>query len=69
MERMDDGVGTELEATLLSSDLQWIYVQRQASTWAEFQFGIGDRSIWLNGQLNIDVQVYEDPDELYGCYG
>jgi hypothetical protein len=34
-----------------------------------YQFGIGDRAIWFNGELNIDIQVYEDPSELNPGYG
>ena len=33
------------------------------------EFGLGERSIWMNGELNIDLQVYEDPDDLNGGYG
>jgi hypothetical protein len=64
--------GTEaVEATLLSGEAQWVWVSRQSTSFAEFQFGLGDRELWLNGQLNIGVRLYEDPSEIggYGGYG
>jgi hypothetical protein len=61
--------GTEVvEATLLSGETQWVWVSRQSTSFAEFQFGLGDRELWLNGQLNIGVRLYEDPSEI-GGYG
>ena len=58
-------------ATLLSGQTQWVYVSRQSTSFAEFEFGLGDRSLWLNGQLNIGVVLHEDPNELpqYGGSG
>jgi hypothetical protein len=58
-----------VEATLLSSSTQWLWVSRQSTSFAEYQFGIGGREMWLNGQLNIGVVVYEDPKELNGYGG
>lgn len=58
-----------VEATLLSGETQWIWVSRQSTTFAEYQFGLGDRELWLNGQLNIGVHLYEDPSEVYGGTG
>jgi hypothetical protein len=62
--------GTEaVEATLLSGETQWVWVSRQSTSFAEFQFGLGDRELWLNGQLNIGVRLYEDPSEIGGFGG
>jgi hypothetical protein len=69
LEKIEGGSPTVVEATLLSSETQWIYVQPRASTWVAFQFGLGDRKIWFNGDLNIDIQVFEDPSDLYGGGG
>lgn len=55
----------DVEATLLSPNPQWVWVTRQWTSFAEFQFGLGDREIWLNGDLNIGVVLYEDPSEIY----
>jgi len=56
------GSGTEtVEATRLSGSTQWVYVYRQSTTWAEFSSGIGGREIWLNGKLNIGIDVQETP--------
>jgi len=66
MEKVDGDVATDVEATLLSGDSQWIYVSPHSTNWAQYQFGIGGREIWLNGDLNINIQVYENPDEYYG---
>ncbi len=58
-----------VEATLLSGQTQWVWVSRLSTSFAEFQFGLGGREIWLNGDLNIGVVLYEDPSELgYGGY-
>jgi len=62
--------GTEtVEATLLSGSTQWVYVSRQYTSWAEFSFGIGSREIWLNGQLNIAIDVQETPGGTAGFGG
>lgn len=60
-----------VDATLLSGQTQWVWVSRQTTSFAEFQFGLGGRELWLNGQLNIDIVLHEDPSELnnYGGYG
>ncbi len=63
-----DGV-EQVDATLLSSNPQWVWVSRQWTSFAEFQFGLGGREIWLNGELNLGVVVYEDPSEIYGGTG
>lgn len=64
-----DGSFSEVEAQLLSNSTQWVYVSPNSTSWARFSFGIGDREVWFNGNLNIDVTVYEDPDDYYGGYG
>jgi hypothetical protein len=69
MEKIEAGATTEVEATLLSNATQWIYVNPHSSSWVSYQFGIGERSLWFNGDLKIDVQVFEDPDDYYGGYG
>ena len=69
MEKVDDGVASEVDATLLSGATQWLYVNPHATTWVEYQFGLGERSIWFNGKVNIGVKVYEDPSEIYGAGG
>lgn len=70
MEKVEDGTATDVETQLLSSDTQWVYVQERASTWVEFQFGIGGRELWFNGDLNINIRVFEDPSEVgYGTGG
>jgi hypothetical protein len=63
-------MGAEIvDATLLSGETQWVYVSRQSTSFAEFQFGLGGRELWLNGELNIGVVLYEDPSELNGYGG
>lgn len=70
MERIEGGVATPVEAQLLSDPWQWVYVSRHATSWVEYQFGIGDRAMWFNGQLNIEIQTYDDPEQYYGpSYG
>jgi hypothetical protein len=50
-----------VEATLLSGSSQWVWVSRQSTSWAEFSFGIGGREVWLNGKLNLGIDVQENP--------
>lgn len=70
LERIDNGVATAIEAQLLSGEWQWAYVSPRSTSWVSYKFGVGDRAIWLNGKLNVEVQVYENPDEYYGpSYG
>ncbi|MDX2051224.1 MAG: hypothetical protein SFV15_02470 [Polyangiaceae bacterium] len=66
LERVENGVSTPVEAQLLSGETQWAYVSPHSTSWVSYQFGIGGRSLWLNGKVNIDVQVYEDPNQYYG---
>ncbi len=69
IEKVEDGVATDVEATLLSSDTQWTYVAAHSTRWLEYQFGLGGRSLWFNGNLNLQIQVYEKPSDLYGGGG
>jgi hypothetical protein len=69
MEKVESGEASTVEATLLSSETQWTYVSPHSSSWVEYSFGIGGREIWLNGDLNVGVNVYEDPDDYYGGTG
>jgi hypothetical protein len=69
MEKLDAGGATEVEATLLSSDTQWVYVSAHSSSWVEYEFGLGERKLWFNGQLNIEIRIHEDPSEIYGSAG
>jgi hypothetical protein len=70
LERIENGVATAVEAQLLSGERQWAYVSPRSTSWVSYQFGVGDRGIWFNGKLNVEVQVYENPDEYYGpSYG
>lgn len=69
LEKIEPGGPVSAEATLLSNETQWVYVYPHSSTWIEYQFGLGDRSIWFNGKLKIGVQVYEQPSDLYGYGG
>ncbi|WP_437607029.1 hypothetical protein WMF20_39985 [Sorangium sp. So ce834] len=64
-EKVQGGTVTPVEATLLSSQTVYTYVSPHSTTWAQYQFGIGDRALWLNGKLNINIDVYEDPSEYY----
>ena len=66
----DGADGPEIvEATLLSQPTQWLWVYRQSSTWAEFNFGIGGKELWLNGKVNIEINVQETPGEYGGSGG
>jgi len=66
MEKVSGGSANDVEAQLLSSSTQWVWVGAHSTSWVEFQFGLGDRALWFNGDLNINIQVYEDPDQYYG---
>jgi hypothetical protein len=69
-ERITPEGAVPVEATLLWGQTQYVYVSRLSTSFAQFQFGLGDREIWLNGNLNIGVVLYEDPSELgYGGTG
>lgn len=62
LEKLDGGSATDVLATLLSSDTQQVYVYRRSSTNVAYEFGLGDRSIWFNGKLNIGIRVQEPDD-------
>ena len=64
--RGEDGSYADVEAQLLSSSDPWVYVSPRSTSWVAFSFGIGDREVWFNGNLNIDINVYEDPEEYDG---
>jgi hypothetical protein len=66
MEKIGASGASDVEATLLSGNGQWVYVSPHSTSWVEFSFGIGGSELWLNGKLNIGINVYEDPDEYYG---
>ncbi len=68
-EKVEGGTATEVEATLLSSQTVYVYVSPHSTTWAQYRFGIGDSALWLNGKLNVSIDVYEHPDEYYGNGG
>jgi len=68
-EKAVPGGSEPVAATLLSGETQWVYVSRQSTSFAEYQFGLGDRELWLNGQLNIGVVLYEDPNDVPGAGG
>ncbi|MET0794032.1 MAG: hypothetical protein ABW061_21100 [Polyangiaceae bacterium] len=61
LEKSSSAGAQTVEATLLSGATQWVYVSRQSTSWAEFSFGIGGREIWLNGKLNVGIDVQEAP--------
>jgi hypothetical protein len=61
MEKASSSGAQTVEATLLSGSNQWVYVSRQSTSWAQYSFGIGGREIWLNGKLNIGIDVQEQP--------
>ncbi len=69
MEKVEGGVGTPVEATLLTSGTVIAYVYPHSSAWVDYSFGIGGRAVWLNGQLDINIGVYEDPNQYYGGAG
>ncbi|HYP75023.1 MAG TPA: hypothetical protein VER12_03675 [Polyangiaceae bacterium] len=57
----NNDMGHRITATLLSGESQWVWVSRQSTSWAEFNFGIGSRGLWFNGKLNISISVQESP--------
>jgi hypothetical protein len=69
MEKIEAGVASDVEAQLLSPASQWTYVSERSTTWLEYQFGLGDRELWFNGDLNINIRVFEDPSEIGGGFG
>lgn len=61
LEKVEGASATDVEATLLSDALQWVYVRERSTSFVEFNFGLGERQIWFNGKLNVSVNVYESP--------
>jgi hypothetical protein len=70
LEKILDGVGEVVEAQLLNSNYQYVWIQPYQTMWVTYQFGVGDEVLWFTGQLQIQMEVYEDPDDYYGpdCY-
>lgn len=66
MEKVEAGVATPVEAQLLSAQTQWLSVGAHSTSWVQYQFGIGTRAVWFNGEVNIDMTVHENPDQYYG---
>jgi hypothetical protein len=69
LERVTETGAETIEATLLSGSTRWLWVSPHSTSFAEFRFGVGGREIWFNGQLNIGIDVAEDPDDYYGAGG
>lgn len=69
MEMIEGGVSTPVEAQLLSAQSQWLSVSAHSTSWVRYQFGIGGHALWFNGDVNIDMEVYETPDQYYGGAG
>lgn len=61
-----DGTATPVEAQLLSGETQWVWISPHSTSWVSYQFGLGDHALWFNGNLNVQINVYEDPSEYYG---
>jgi len=61
-----NGVAQTEDAVLLNGDYQWICVYRHSTSWVSFQFGLGSQELWFNGKVNIQMAVYENPDQYYG---
>ncbi|WP_437984815.1 hypothetical protein [Sorangium sp. So ce117] len=70
-EKVEDGTVTDpnVEATLLSSQNVYVHVSPHSTSWVQYAFGIGSSELWLNGKVNLDINVYEDPDDYYGGQG
>jgi hypothetical protein len=69
MEKVEGAMATDVEAQLLSPTSQWLYVSERSTTWLEYQFGLGERELWFNGDLNINIRVFENPSEIGGGFG
>lgn len=69
MEKTVDGTTEPVEAQLLNGNTQWFWVSPHATSWLSYQFGIGNRALWFNGDVNINIQVFESPDQYYGGVG
>lgn len=69
LEKVENGVATDVTATLISDANQYVWVNPHSTSFVTYQFGLGDRKIWFNGKLNVNLEVYESPDEYYGGGG
>jgi len=69
LEKDENGQSTPVEAQLLSGGTQWIWVSPHSTSWVQYQLGIGDRALWFNGNINVQLNVYEDPSQYYGGGG
>jgi hypothetical protein len=69
MEKVSSSGAEEVDATLLSGSSQWVWVSRRSTSWAVYSFGIGGREVWLNGKLNIAIDVQEVPPGVGGAAG
>jgi hypothetical protein len=70
LEKVVDGEGEVVEAQLLNDAYQYAYVQPYQTRWVTYEFGVGDEKLWFTGQVEINMGVYEDPEDYYGgdCY-
>lgn len=66
LERSQNGETTPIEAQLLNGSTQRVSVWPRSTSWVAYQFGVGDRALWFNGDVNIEAEVYEDPEDYYG---
>jgi hypothetical protein len=66
MEKIENGEAETVEATLLNSSNQWMYINSHSTSWVTYQFGIGNRTIWLNGNLNVRIEIFDNPGQYYG---
>jgi hypothetical protein len=69
LEKVEGDEASDVEATLLSESTQWVYVSPRSTSFVEFGFGLGDRQLWFNGKLNVDLRVWETPEQYYGASG
>lgn len=69
MEKSFEGSTETVEAQLLNGADQWLWISPHSTSWVSYQFGIGDRSLWFNGEASINIEVYENPSDYYGGVG
>ncbi len=70
-EKVEDGTVTDpnVEATLLSSQRVYVPSRRIRRPGPSMRSVSGAARLWLNGKVNLDINVYEDPDDYYGGQG
>jgi hypothetical protein len=70
LEQIVDGEAEVVEAQLLSSSYQYVNIRPYQTAWVNFEFGVGDKELWFTGQVQINMDVYEDPEDYYAgdCY-